>query len=1177
MSQPNSPSLPARLFRIAPRAWWLVFAAYILLYAVLLWRTDGYPYGLDNNESYSSWWHARSLAENGLSATKGLTDEVFAHHPEASPYIHSHQGNFPRLFTWVCYALGFRDIASHIWITTFTVGLASFWLAYLFLARLVSPRFAVVACLVMMSNYLLFAQWQVSLYNIWHTFFFFSSLRCIQVLGEVRRWRWWVGLTLLNFAALFYWEYVFTAFMTVLCAIYAIALYWRRWRLVLLAAGLVAGGAALAAGLLLAQLTAYMGWANVMEDVRLTLTARNAAEDPELLARVTGFYAEHRIIFWHNFKDAAPLRTTTAFWAALRDHHFAHYPVALLPAIFLLPLGALLSGLTRGQIPRPQSLGALLLCLVATAWILRPVLFPALPLPVLAAVVLALAVPAALLALRHEQLGRAAVGALLAYALAGGIILDWLALQLSLPTLVDDALPAADFLLWLATVGAAAAGALAVVGPRLPGGARLALILAAGTVAYAFTYVIFTGYVFSGYLYRLVPMLVYITDLLVAAAVVVVAGLATASWRARAYGGLLVALIAAFSLPVLWIAGQTAALRLVPPDSFAFLRLLEREPFHGRSLVSNTYPAPMAARTGSWGYADTALFTGQLRLGAEGWEVDRDLKYLWFADRDNNADYLHPALALHLVHPTNPNEARNLVAREALGERSLPGLVRRAREPFQPFLQHTLLHDDDRRLAIIGMDWEFPPFLRPQTAELARLAADSTLRERLAVSAAANSTRSRWRITWEWLGPPSAATPIWHLDGAPLAHPADPAGTALLLAERLELHLPAPPPTASRLRLIVNDTTAELDLADPAVAGRVFTWTAAAPFGTFTRVPITAPGVHVATHLTAADLAVSYRFAHQLDTPEHGTRLHVYAQADDTTWALLTTYRVLGPDLPLADENAFLAANPDALAEHAASVARGDPRDLWTWLAAHLPAHPVEIARPGLAGRFALAADGLSLARLPTPPAGNSRIQISVTPATTRKIGPEYYSLPILVGADDASPDSLAAGLSDLDQSAPLPYGELRVRLRLPLRPLSGSEPLVVTGRNEAADLLYIVYHDERHIRIGLDHWFRGGPLSAPIPVNYDAEHLVEISLGSLYPPATDFAFALTPPAAVEALKNRVTVRWNGVTVYDITADAYESSPAEVKVGRNDVSGTSCGLIFSGEILAVERVWPEDM
>ena len=39
-------------------------------------------------------------------------------------------------------------------------------------------------------------------------------------------------------------------------------------------------GAALAAGLLLAQLTAYMGWDAVREDVRLTLSARNTASAP---------------------------------------------------------------------------------------------------------------------------------------------------------------------------------------------------------------------------------------------------------------------------------------------------------------------------------------------------------------------------------------------------------------------------------------------------------------------------------------------------------------------------------------------------------------------------------------------------------------------------------------------------------------------------------------------------------------------------------------------------------------------------------------------------------------------------------------------------------------------------------------------------------------------------------
>ena len=96
--------------------------------------------------------------------------------------------------------------------------------------------------------------------------------------------------------------------------------------------------------------------------------------------------------------------------------------------------------------------------------------------------------------------------------------------------------------------------------------------------------------------------------------------------------------------------------------------------------------------------------------------MDRDLKYLWFADRDTNPDYLRPDLALHLVHPTNPREAVDLVARESRSERGLPGLVRRIEEPFQFFLRHKILHDDGRRLAIVEMDWDFPPFLRPQLA-----------------------------------------------------------------------------------------------------------------------------------------------------------------------------------------------------------------------------------------------------------------------------------------------------------------------------------------------------------------------------------------------------------------------------------------------------------------------------
>lgn len=165
--------------------WGIVAGTYLVLYGAFLAATGGYPYVLDNNESYSSWWHARSLYENGVVHTKGLTDEVFSTQPSASPYIHSHQGNFPRLFTFILYAIGLRTIESQIWVTTFTVGLAALYFAFRFLSRLGNPLYAALTCLVLMTDYLFFTQWQVGLYNIWHGFFFFSSLVCVQALGTL--------------------------------------------------------------------------------------------------------------------------------------------------------------------------------------------------------------------------------------------------------------------------------------------------------------------------------------------------------------------------------------------------------------------------------------------------------------------------------------------------------------------------------------------------------------------------------------------------------------------------------------------------------------------------------------------------------------------------------------------------------------------------------------------------------------------------------------------------------------------------------------------------------------------------------------------------------------------------------------------------------------------------------
>jgi hypothetical protein len=1146
---------------MAQRPWLAVLAIYLLLFGSLLLWTRGYPYALDNNESYSSLWHARSLFENGVAQTKGLTDEVFAHHPEASPYIHSHQGNFPRLFTFVLYSLGLRTIGPQIWVTTFTVGLAALWLAFHFLSRIGNPLYAALTCGLLMTDYLFFTQWQVGLYNIWHGFFFFSSLVCVQSLGETgSRGRWFV-LAFVNFAALFYWEYVFTAFVTVLCGVYAVGLYWRRFRLVLLLAAAMGAGAAMAAGVLLAQLTAYMGWANVMEDVRLTLTARNAAADPALLERVTSFYREHRIIFWHNFTEAAPLRSPGALWGSLLQYHLRYYSPALLYAALVLAAGWGLGCWHWSHRHWRRVLPLLLLGgLVAWAW------------PAVAGIQDA--------ELRDQ----------LALTPGGTVLMGLEGVLLVLATA-------------LALV-CAGAGNPVVFGHRTGRVAGILPVLLCGAVAYAVTYRVFTGYVYSGYLHRFVPLTVFLTAPVLGLTLYLLwqgAQRAILLVRPVAASGrpyrLLTATLAAAAVGAValftahWAAWQFTYARIAPPDAYSFLRRLEQPPYRGHSLVTNAYPAPLVARMGTWGYADASFSSGSLTLGPDGFKVERDLKYLWFADRDTNPAYLKPDFAITVIHPPNFGEALERHEEWLYPDPAHPprvensGLIRRARSLPQPFLKHRLVESDGRRFSAVQLDWDYPPFLQVLEDERRHIAAHYSFAEKMALSESGQELRRRWRIEVEPVegtGPVRLvradcdAEPVFPGASvtAPLAHGRQ---VQIVHGDQVELTF-ARGAGAGTVRVAINDHTEVIDLAQGGPAPLTFGVSSNQPHGRFTSLPSFPPGSHVRVRPADSGLVeVSYHYVHQEQSPETGTVLRIYLESATDRWRLADEITLLGPaGLPVRLEQ-FRRANPDTVAEFARSQARNDPRTYEQWLADHLAAHPEEWRRVGFlreALTSAPAAGGATVTRrVPLDPALAGRMRISVAPGTRTKRGPEYFSIPFDVTAAGMTAAALVPAGATADQK--LLYGRLKVRLRFPQHPLHGVEPLLATGLNEAGDFVYVIYQGPDHIRLGFDHWFRGGPITPPIPVDRTVEHELEISLGSLYPPAEDVIFYGTAPETVAALKRHVLVRLDGQTVLETAADTYESPPRQVTVGRNTIKGTSSGPEFSGEIVAVERQWFE--
>ena len=115
----------------------------------------------DNNESYSSFWHGYSLYHFGLSNGAGLADEAFSPDPETHPFVHTHQGNLRRLYSLLLYAFGLRSVEGHIVATTLTVGLAGVVLAFGFLPAIAVQLFATITALLLVTDYVLAAEWSV--------------------------------------------------------------------------------------------------------------------------------------------------------------------------------------------------------------------------------------------------------------------------------------------------------------------------------------------------------------------------------------------------------------------------------------------------------------------------------------------------------------------------------------------------------------------------------------------------------------------------------------------------------------------------------------------------------------------------------------------------------------------------------------------------------------------------------------------------------------------------------------------------------------------------------------------------------------------------------------------------------------------------------------------------------
>lgn len=151
-------------------------------------------------------------------------------------------------------------------------------------------------------------------------------------------------------------------------------------------------------------------------------------------------------------------------------------------------------------------------------------------------------------------------------------------------------------------------------------------------------------------------------------------------------------------------------------------------------------------------------------------------------------------------------------------------------------------------------------------------------------------------------------------------------------------------------------------------------------------------------------------------------------------------------------------------------------------------------------------------------------------------------------------------------------HGAIEMRLQFPRGIEGGSETLLVSGVRGASDRLFVVYQDETHVRLGLEHWGEAPLLSGVITVTPGETHRLVASLGSLFPPQSDPRYLRSPQARI--LRDWLFVQLDDRVVFSRRFEFYAAAPDAVSVGHNQADA---GSAFTGQWFDVRRRAPEDL
>lgn len=134
--------------------------------------------------------------------------------------------------------------------------------------------------------------------------------------------------------------------------------------------------------------------------------------------------------------------------------------------------------------------------------------------------------------------------------------------------------------------------------------------------------------------------------------------------------------------------------------------------------------------------------------------------------------------------------------------------------------------------------------------------------------------------------------------------------------------------------------------------------------------------------------------------------------------------------------------------------------------------------------------------------------------------------------------------------------GTIGFDLEIDVSAIGKSQPLLVSGRSGAADLLSVQMIDLGHAQFALDHWGVGEQRSAILALDLTHPHHYIVEYGPLY--------GSRQPGDPRAKSFRVTV--DGVTRFEGTEPFYPTTPDEIQIGTNPVGASTAAAQLSGAV-----------